>query len=96
MAVLVEIKVVPRSGRQQLLRDKGGTIKCFLKSPPEDGKANRELIRFISSLLNLPQNTISILQGLTSPKKVLKIETPLPKDALLHAMGIETQTSMYK
>jgi len=96
MAILLEIKVVPRAGRQQVIRDKGGMVKCFLKSPPEDGKANKELIRFISSQLSLPQEAVSILQGLTSPKKVLKIETSRSKEAVLQAMGIETQVPLYK
>jgi uncharacterized protein (TIGR00251 family) len=94
MATLLEIKVVPQSGRQHLARDKSGTIKCFLKSPPEDGKANEELVKFLSKKLNLPQNSIKILQGATSRNKVLKIEGPFDQSSVLLKLGLDLQLTI--
>lgn len=94
MSVLLEIKAAPQSGRQQLVRDKSGMIKCFLKSPPEDGKANDELIKFLSKLLSIPQENIKILQGATSRKKVVKIEGVLDKASVLLKLGLEAQLSL--
>jgi uncharacterized protein (TIGR00251 family) len=93
MAIHLEIKVTPQSGKQQFLRDKSGIIKCFLKSPPEDGKANNELVKLLSKTLSVPQEQIIILQGVTARKKVIKIETPLNIQAILHKLGLEVQTS---
>jgi uncharacterized protein len=91
MAILLEIKAVPQSGRQKLIRDKSGIIKCFLKSAPEDGKANRELIDLLSDLLNLSRQDISILQGATARKKVVKIDTNLNKNTILQQLGLEAE-----
>jgi uncharacterized protein len=93
MAVLLEIKVTPQSGRQQFVRDKSGIIKCFLKSAPEGGKANEELMKLIGKLVGVPQEHIRLIQGATSRKKVLKIDTTLDQRAVLQRLGVEIQTS---
>ena len=58
MTLTCTIKVVPRSGKQKAVLDKTGRLKIYLKSPPEDGKANKELISYMSSMLKVPQNDI--------------------------------------
>jgi uncharacterized protein len=93
MAIRIEIKATPQSGRQGFTRDKSGILKCFLKSPPEDGKANDELVMLLSKQLGIRQDQIKIIQGATSRKKVLKIDTELSEQAFLHKLGIEVQTS---
>lgn len=55
-----------------LLED--GTIKIALKAVPERGKANQELVRFLSQELGLPKANIRIASGLTSPLKIIVIE----------------------
>lgn len=92
MAVRLEIKVTPQSGKQQFVADKSGIIKCFLKSAPEGGKANIELIKLLSKMISVPQEQIMILQGATARKKLIKIETSLSNQAILHLLGLEVQT----
>ena len=94
MAVTLELKVVPSSGKQQVTRDKSGGIKCFLKSPPEGGKANAELIRLLSNLTKIPQNDIVLISGQTARKKIIKITTDRTMISILAACGIETQTCL--
>lgn len=94
MAVIIECKVVPGSGRQAFLRDKSGIIKCFLKSPPEKGKANEELIKLISSLLKIQSSLVTIVQGHTVRKKKVKIDTQGSLQEILARCGIDTQTSI--
>ncbi len=91
MPILLEIKVVPQSGKQRFVTDKSGILKCFLKSPPEDGKANKELIKLLSEALSIPQDHIKIVLGATFRKKVLKIDTPLDQKAIWKKLGIEEQ-----
>ena len=77
-------------------RDKSGTLKCHLKNPPENGKANAELIKMLAKNLELNQAAVHILSGATARKKVIKIDTPLSLEALLRELGIETQTALIK
>ena len=91
MAIHIELKVMPQSGKQGFLYDKNGTLKCFLKSPPEGGKANSELIKFISNALGVPQENIMIVQGATARKKRISIRTAMSQTTVLEKLGLEIQ-----
>lgn len=96
MALTVEIKVSPSSGRQQCTLDKSGKLKCYLKSPPEDGKANLELVKFLAKSIGIAQSQITIMAGHTHRNKLLKIEAPLTFEQLLMHLGIEKQKSVFE
>lgn len=92
MALVIEVSVVPSSGRQQCILDKSGNgLKCYLKSAPERGQANEELIKILSKALKVPQGTITIMAGATSRKKLLSIKHAITFEAVLAALGIERQ-----
>lgn len=48
-----------------------GALKVAVAAPPEDNKANKEVVRFFTKLL---KKKVSITRGLSSRKKQLKIE----------------------
>ncbi len=95
MALIIEVKVVPSSGRNQWALDKSGILKCFLKSAPENGDANRELIKTLAKILGVIQNDVEIIVGLTSRKKTIKIHTDLTKKDFLQKIGVEEQSSLF-
>lgn len=94
MALMITIKVVPQSGKQECKHDKNGGIKCYLKSPPEQGKANQELITFLSKKLKVSQEAIKIVRGQTSRNKSLHITTLDDLSEFYVRLGIETQTKI--
>ena len=49
------------------------TIKIRIKAAPEKGKANAELLKFLSQELNIPSSHISIISGKSEPLKLIKI-----------------------
>lgn len=51
-----------------------GTVKIALQAVPEKGKANQELVRFLSQELGLPVAKVRIASGLTSPLKVVVLD----------------------
>ena len=73
-SVVLEVKVIPRAKKTEVsgfMSD--GTLKVKLKAVPEDGKANHELITFLSKELNIAQSHITITRGKTSHRKLLHI-----------------------
>jgi len=50
-----------------------GTLKIRIKAKPVEGKANNELVKFLSDELNVPKDQIEITTGAKSRKKLLKI-----------------------
>lgn len=95
MALLIEVKVIPSSGRQAWKLEHG-RLKCYLKSPPEKGKANNELLLLIATILRLPSSKISLVSGATSRNKKIKIDAAMTFDTLLKALGIEKQGSLFE
>lgn len=47
-------------------------LKVSVAAPPEDGKSNEELIKFLSKKLKIPKSKIEIIRGETSRLKVVK------------------------
>lgn len=91
MPIVITIKVKPSSGKQLITLDKQGAITCFLKSPPEDGKANHELIKLFSKKLGVTQVNVSIITGHTGRTKVLKIVGLEDQKTLFEILGLPTQ-----
>ncbi|MDR3646860.1 MAG: DUF167 domain-containing protein [Candidatus Babeliales bacterium] len=93
--LIIDLKVVPNSGKLKAILDKAGKLKCYLKSPPEKGLANAELIKFFSKALSISQNDIEIVAGATSRNKRLKIETNLNLEQVLGLFDIEQQITLF-
>lgn len=92
--LFLDIIVVPSSGKQTIMLDKQARVKIFLKNAPEKGKANQELIRFLSEKSNVPQKQITITKGLTDRKKRIAIATDLSFALFLQKLGIDQQTTI--
>lgn len=68
----LRLSVIPRSGRSEL-KKVGNSIKAWLKSAPEDGKANDELVRMLADKLHLRKSEIEIVSGFSSRNKTVDI-----------------------
>lgn len=79
----IRIKIIPRSQKNEIteiIKDEEGekTIKIRIKAPPEKGKANAELIKFLSKTFNIKRDAISIISGKTDRLKLIKISNNGP------------------
>jgi len=95
MALRLEIKVVPSSGRLSFALDKQQRLKCFLKAAAEDGQANYELIKFVAKSCGVTQRDVSIISGAIIRNKVLLITTALSYDQFLEKIGLEKQSQIF-
>ena len=96
MSFIVEVKVFPQSGRQSLIIDKSGILKCFILAAPEDGKANKELIELFAKLLELKKQDIEIMSGLISRKKKLMIHGTMTYEQMLEKLKLDNQIRIFK
>lgn len=44
-----------------------------IKAPPVEGKANKEIISYLSRLLKVPKKSIEIKSGQNNPYKVIRV-----------------------
>ncbi len=94
MAHILKIKVIPRSSRSALTLDKQGQIKVYLTSPPEGGKANKELIKLIAHTLGCSQEKVILRTGATSRTKQISLELDLSYEEILTKLGLAVQTRL--
>jgi len=70
----ISVKITPRSSKNEITNTlPDGTLKIKLKAPPVDGKANEELIKFLSEEFKTPKSKIKIIKGLTNKNKIIEI-----------------------
>ena len=74
----LRIKAIPKCAKteiSEIIIDGEGekTHKIRLKAPAEKGKANKELIKFLSSHYQVPKENVSIISGKTDRLKLIKI-----------------------
>ena len=70
--MIIKVKAKPNSGKQEVVEDKKSeSYIVYLKSQPEDGKANIELLKLLKKHFHKP---VRIKSGLTSRNKIVEIE----------------------
>lgn len=74
----LRVKVIPKSAKNEvvdIMEDE--TIKIRIKAAPENGKANAELIKFLSEELNVLEKNVLIISGVSEPVKLIKVKLPV-------------------
>lgn len=71
--VRLEVKVQPRSSRNELLGFQQGVLKVKLTAPPVEGEANQALISFLAEVFGTSKRNVVILRGETSRLKLVGI-----------------------
>lgn len=71
----VALHVQPRARRNEIVGLHNGALKLKISAPPVDDAANRAVIEFFASLLDMPKSRLSIVSGTKSREKVLMIES---------------------
>jgi uncharacterized protein (TIGR00251 family) len=82
--IRLEIKAVPGASRTELAGIKDGRLRIRLAAAPEDGKANAELLSFLSKALGCPKRDLQIVSGEKSRLKVVTF--PLECQARLEGL----------
>ena len=73
-AVLLRLKVSPGAAKQKILGPYGDRLKLAVQSPPEKGKANKEIVAMLAKALGVTKKQVAIVAGDTSSEKTVRIE----------------------
>ncbi|MCX5815400.1 MAG: DUF167 domain-containing protein [Proteobacteria bacterium] len=66
------MKVIPNAKKREIIRE-GSELKVKLTSVPRDGKANEELVEYLSKIFKVKKSEIKILRGEKDRRKVISI-----------------------
>jgi uncharacterized protein len=75
-ALILRVRVSPRCSRNAIAGTLGDHLKICLTAPPVDGKANRDLVRFLARQCGVPQNQVDLISGATARTKRIRIDQP--------------------
>ncbi len=72
--IVVKIKVVPNSSRNELIRE-GDVLRLKLTAQPIENRANKALVEYLSKLFKIPKSNIEIIRGESSREKTVLFST---------------------
>lgn len=77
---ILRLRVTPGSAASSIEGAYGSRLKLRIKAPAEKGKANKELIRFLASSLQLKRDQVTIVAGEGAREKVIRITGCSPQE----------------
>ena len=73
------VRVVPRASKTEIAGEIAGAVKVRVASPPVDGAANAELIRFFAKTFDVAKSDVEIVSGHTSKTKQIRMLRVTPE-----------------
>lgn len=70
--MILNIRVVPRAGRN-LVKEENNGLKVYLTQAPQDNLANTQLIKVLAEYLKVKKHQVKIIKGQTSRNKLVEI-----------------------
>ena len=80
--VKISLHVHPNAARNEVIGFTEGIWRVRVAAPPIKGKANKELLSFLSRILGLSQSSLAIAKGHTSRNKVIVIDNLSQEDII--------------
>jgi uncharacterized protein (TIGR00251 family) len=71
--ITIEVKVIPGMSKNELTGEQNGALKIKINAAPEKGKANKELVDFLSSRFGIKKADIEVIKGQASRMKSIRI-----------------------
>ena len=68
------LRVYPNASRNEVVGFANGVLRVKVSAPPIKGKANKELVAFLSRLLGVGKGSINIIKGHITRNKVVAID----------------------
>jgi uncharacterized protein (TIGR00251 family) len=72
--MIVRLKVVPSSSRDQIVGWLGDALKIKVAAPPEKGQANQAVIHLLARTMGVDPASIRVTAGESSPHKIVEIK----------------------
>lgn len=72
----IEVHVSPKAAANKIkpeIYEEKLRLRVYVTVAPEDGKANDAVIKLLAKELHLPKSSLTIMQGLKSRNKIIRI-----------------------
>jgi len=72
--MLIKVKVFPSSKREEVIKKSEDSFEVKIKEKPEKGRANREVVRVLSSYFKISESKIRLIKGFKKRSKIFEIK----------------------
>ncbi|MDH4110251.1 MAG: DUF167 domain-containing protein [Gammaproteobacteria bacterium] len=72
-SVTVQVRVQPKSSRNEIQGWKNGSLRVRTTAAPADGRANRDVARQLALAYGVPQSRVELLRGASARDKLFRI-----------------------
>lgn len=76
---IINLKVIPNAKKTEIIGLLDEALKIKVSSPPVEGKANAQIIKFFSDYLKVSKSKLEIISGEKSKYKQLKVKEQFSK-----------------
>lgn len=73
--IRLSVRVHPNATTNEVVGFTDGVLQVKISAPPVKGRANKELIAFLSKILDVGKSQIYIIKGHTTRNKVIAIDS---------------------
>ncbi|MBN2588486.1 MAG: DUF167 domain-containing protein [Sedimentisphaerales bacterium] len=86
---ILTVKIIPGSSSpSKICGILDGMLKIKIAAPPEKGKANQCLVKFLAKVLDIHKNSIKIISGQTNPIKQIQI-SEISIDSIMKKLNLQ-------
>ena len=78
-ACCLRVRAQPGASRAGLLGTWNGMLKLAVSAPPEDGRANEDLVELLAELLSLRPRQVVLVSGAKARTKEFRVELSCPE-----------------
>ena len=78
--IVLHVHIQPQATKSKIVGIYDDCLKIAVKAPPVEGKANRELLRFLASILGVKKRQLEIKSGAMTRRKQVPLLSVDPAD----------------
>ena len=82
----LKIRVVPNAPKSQCVGEYADAVKIKIAAQATDGKANAELVKYLSKTLGIGRNGVRIITGETARDKLVEVDAQNAKITILNSV----------
>ncbi|MBI4397084.1 MAG: YggU family protein [Elusimicrobia bacterium] len=71
--MIIRVRVIPNAHRSEVVGRIGSTVRVKVAAPAIDGKANAELVSFLSDFFEVKNRGVKIVRGQKGKEKTIEI-----------------------
>lgn len=69
----ITVRVTPKAAANRIKYEDDGSIRIYVTTLPEDGKANKKVIELLAKEFKIPKSSLEIIKGQKSKDKIIVI-----------------------